>query len=213
MKRSKTARNLFDQRPRTTVSFNSRLLQEAIGNAERKGIWLIYGAEKNGKTWFTLQLARDLASTEVRKVAYISAEEGTDESFRLACTRAGITPDTRILFDDYLTVEEIIEKFSRPRTPDVIFIDNLLVYADELKGLALRDLSETLPNKLLICVGHEERKLPFPASARMAKKIAKVYVHIQGLKAFVVSRFAPQRGEITINEDLSEMYWGAEPLR
>jgi len=208
MKRSLTVKNLYDKRTGATVELQNPILLSAIGNAEKRGIWLIYGYEKNGKTWFTLQLARDLAATG--KVAYISAEEGTDESFRLACKRAGITPDTRITFDEYISVEEIIEKFSKPRQPDVIFIDNLVVYQDELSGLGIRRLSEALPNKLIICVAHEERKDPYPAAARMAKKLAKVYVQVKGLKAFVVSRYAPQSGEIIISDDLSEMYWGVE---
>lgn len=206
MKRSVTVRNLYDKRAGATVTFQSELFIRGIGEAEKKGIWLLYGPEKNGKTWFTLQLARDLAATE--KVAYISAEEGLDKSFRDACTRAGISPDDRILFDEYMPVEDIIEKYNKPRTPHIIFLDNLVVYQDELSGLGIRRLSEALPNKLIVCVGHEERKEPYPAAARMAKKLAKVYFHIKGLKVFIVSRFAPQGGEITIHEDLSEMYWG-----
>jgi len=208
MKRSLTVKNLYDKRTGETVEFQNTILERAIGKAEKKGIWLVYGYEKNGKTWFVLTLARDLAASG--KVAYISAEEGTDESFKGACRRAGITLDTRITFDEYISIDEIIEKFSKPRQPDIIFIDNLVVYQDELSGLGIRRLSEALPNKLIICVAHEERKEPYPAAARMAKKLAKVYVHVKGLKAFVVSRFAPQGGEITISEDLSEMYWGAE---
>ena len=210
MKRSCTVKNLYDKKPGRVVGFQNPYFEQAIGPAEMKGMWLIYGPEKNGKTWFTLQLARDLAASSRKKVAYISAEEGTDLSFRLACERAGITPDTRILFDEYLSVDEIIEKFSRPKTPDIIFIDNLVVYIDTLKGSGLRLLSEALPHKLIVFVAHEERKKPYPGSAQMAKKLAKVHINIKGLKAFVVSRFAPQGGEIIINEEMSEMYWGAE---
>ena len=208
MKKSLTAKNLFDKRIGKQVELTNPVLAEAIGAAEMRGIWLFYGPEKNGKTWFVLQVARDLAATSRKKLAYISAEEGTDESFRLACERAGITADTRILFDEYMPIEDIIEKFSKPKTADIIFIDNLVVYADELRGLGVRDLANALPDKLLVLVAHEERKEPYPASARMAKKLAKVHVNIKGLKAFVVSRFAQQGGEIVINDDLSEMYWG-----
>mgnify|MGYP000716518989 CR=1 FL=1 len=208
MRRSLTTNNLFDKRVGQTVTFQSHLFEQAIGEAEKKGIWLIYGPEKNGKTWFTLQLARDLAATE--KVRYVSAEEGTDKSFRDACHRAGITRGDRIIFNEYISIEELEEMISKPKQPKIIFLDNLVVYGDELKGLGLRQLSERHPDKLFVCVGHEERKEPYPAAAKMAKKLAKVYIQIRGLKAFVVSRFAPQGGEITINEDLSEMYWGTE---
>jgi predicted ATP-dependent serine protease len=205
--RSLTTRNLFDKRTGKTVTFQNEIFIRSIGEAEKKGIWLIYGSEKNGKTWFTLQLVKDMAAHE--RVAYISAEEGTDKSFRDALQRAGITPGDNILFDEYMPIEDLVAKYRKPRTANIIIIDNLMIYQDELKGAyAIRNLVTMLPNKLIVVVGHEERKEPYPAAARMAKKIAKVYVNIKGLKAFVVSRFAPQGGEISITGDMAEMYWG-----
>jgi len=64
-----------------------------------------------------------------------------------------------------------------------------------------------MPGKLIICLAHEERKEPYPAVARMAKKLSKVYVQVRGLKAFVTSRFSTG-GELVINDEMSEIYWG-----
>lgn len=208
MKRSRTTKNLFDKRTTRRVALQDPIFEGAIGPAERKGLWLLYGNDKNGKTWFALRLAKDLAATE--RVAYISAEEGLDDSFVMACTRAGITREDRLLIDEYMPYEAIIEKYQKPRTANVIFIDNLTMYQDEMKPSHLVKLAEALPKKLIILIGHEERNEPYPASARMAKKLAKVYVNVKGLKAFVVSRFASQPGEIVISPELSEMYWGSE---
>jgi hypothetical protein len=210
IKRSLTTKNVFDKRTFRRVEFQNPVLAQAIGPAEARGVWLVYGAEKNGKTWFVLTMAKDLAATEVKKIAYVSAEEGTDDSFQEAMDRAGITIDTRILWDEYLTIDEIVEKFSRPRTPDIIFIDNLMIYKDELNSLNIKKrLTDKLPNKLFVFVAHEDRKKPYPGAAQQAKRLAKVYINVVGLKAFAVSRFATQGGEIVINDDLSEMYWGA----
>lgn len=205
MTRSLTARNLFEKRIGKTVRLDSELLTKAIGEAEMKGCWLIFGSEKNGKTWFTLQLAKAMAYYD--KVAYISAEEGTDLSFRKACERAGINAADKILFDEYLSLEEIIEKFSKPKSANIIIIDNMTIYPDEFKAMAVRDFINSFPNKLIIFVAHEERKLPYPACARMASKLAKVIITVKGLKAFVVSRFS-EGGSIEINDEMSEMYWG-----
>jgi archaellum biogenesis ATPase FlaH len=205
MRRSLTTRNLFDKKPERTVNFQNDMFQEAIGDAEDKGCWLIYGPEKNGKTWFALQLAKDLAKSE--KVSYISAEEGIDKSFLDAIERAGITKADKILWDDYLSLDEIVEKFNRPKTARVIFIDNLTIYADEFKNRRFREFLNELPGKLIICLAHEERKEPYPAVARMAKKLSKVYVQVRGLKAFVTSRFSCG-GELVINDEMSEIYWG-----
>lgn len=206
-----TTKNLFDKRAGKTVVLYDPHFSRSIGEAELKGGWLIYGAEKNGKTWLTLRLARDLAAAPGQKVAFVSAEEGTDESFKQACYRAGITRDTPIIWEEYLTVNQIVEHYSKPRTANIIFIDNLTIYKNELAGLRIKnDLLDRLPHKLIVFVAHEERKEPSPGCAKMARKLCKVNINVVGLKAFVVSRFAPQGGEIVISEDLSEMYWGLD---
>lgn len=205
--RSKTTKNLFDKKEGRKVKINNDLLHEVIGEAEAKGCWLIYGAEKNGKTWFTLMLAKAIAANE--KVNYISAEEGLEDSFKEAVKRAGITLlDKNILWDEYLSLEEIVEKHSKPKQPNILIIDNLTMYADEFKTMSLREFTKRLPNKLIIFLAHEERKEPYPASARMAKKLAKVYVNVKGLRASVVSRFS-KGGDVDIDEEKAELYWGS----
>lgn len=206
MSRSRTTSNLFAKRQTPAVKFANKEYVEVIGSAERKGCWIIYGCEKNGKTWFTLRLAKEIAKYE--RVSYISAEEGLDASFTNAVRRAGITTSDNILWDEYLPVEDIVKKFQKQRSANVIVIDNLTMYADEMKPTEIKKkLIDALPNKLIIFVAHEERKEAYPAIARMAKKLAKVIFHIEGLKAFVVSRFSPG-GELVIDEEKSEVYHG-----
>ncbi|GHT13445.1 hypothetical protein AGMMS4956_09620 [Bacteroidia bacterium] len=203
--RSLTTRNLLDKKPGETVRLSDELAA-CIGEAERKGCWLIYGYEKNGKTTFALMLSKTIAQYE--RVAYISAEEGTDKSFKDACLRAGITADDNILWDEYLSVDDLVKKFQRPRTPNIIVVDNLTIYADELKPTEVKKrIMDALPQKLLIFLGHEERKSPYPATARMASKYAKVIFHVVGLKAIVTSRFG-NGGELVIDEENSELFYG-----
>lgn len=207
MARSKTTSDLFQKKKNALVVLTHTVLQSVIGNAERKGCWIIYGCEKNGKTWFTLKLAKEIAKHE--RVAYISAEEGLDDSFTDAIRRAGITTSDDILWDEYLSVDEIIQKFQKQRSANIIVIDNMTMYSDEMKPTEVKKrLLDALSNKLIIFVAHEERKEAYPAIARMAKKLAKVIFHIEGLKAFVTSRFSPG-GEITIDKEKSEIYHGS----
>ncbi len=204
--RSKTTSNLFAKRQVPSVKFTNKEYAEVIGSAERKGCWIVYGYEKNGKTWFTLRLAKEIAKVE--RVAYISAEEGLDASFTNAVKRAGITTADNILWDEYLSVDDIVEKFQKQRSAKVIVNDNLTMYSDEMKPAEVKKrLMDALPNKLIIFVAHEERKEAYPAIARMAKKLAKVIFHVEGLKAFVTSRFS-QGGELVIDEEKSEVYHG-----
>jgi KaiC/GvpD/RAD55 family RecA-like ATPase len=208
MDRSRTTSNLFQKKKNATVALAHPAFQSAIGNAERKGCWIVYGCEKNGKTWFTLRLAKEIARYE--RVAYISAEEGLDDSFTEAVRRAGITASDGILWDEYLPVDGIIEKFQKQRSANIIVIDNLTMYSDEMKPTEIKKkLLDALPSKLIIFVAHEERKEAYPAIARMAKKLAKVIFHVEGLRAFVSSRFSPG-GEIVIDEEKSEIYHGID---
>ena len=64
MSRSKTTSDLFQKKKNALVYFSDPVFQSVIGNAERKGCWIIYGYEKNGKTWFALKLAKEIAKHE-----------------------------------------------------------------------------------------------------------------------------------------------------
>ena len=65
-----------------------------LGVPELGGIWLIWGNEKNGKTWHSLKLAEHLS--ENHKVLYISAEQGIRKSFKEACL--GLIESIRVPF-------------------------------------------------------------------------------------------------------------------
>jgi KaiC/GvpD/RAD55 family RecA-like ATPase len=207
--RSLTIKNLYDQREPKRVKFYNEVFNQAIGGlkgAEKRGFWIIYGAEKNGKNWLAYQLAKDLAADE--KIQFISAESGHEDDFIQGIERAGITPGDKILIDDYMPINILVSKILKSKNT-IWFIDNTTMYGDETKGeYSIKNLKIMLQEKLIIWLSHEERKEPSPACAREIKKLAKVIIHVKGLKAFVVSRFALQGGEITISDDMAEMYWG-----
>lgn len=206
MARSKTTKNVFDKRKGKAVELLPSALKDAIGNATIKGCWIVYGAEKNGKSWFNLKMVKELARFD--RVHYISAEEGLEDSFQAAMKRAGITTADDILWDEYLSIDEIIEKFKKQRSANIIVIDNLTMYSDEMKPSEVKKkMMAALPNKLIIFVAHEERKQPYPAVARHAKKMASVIFHVVGLKVFVTSRFGAG-GELVIDEEKCEIYHG-----
>jgi KaiC/GvpD/RAD55 family RecA-like ATPase len=206
MKRSLTSHNLLNRKPERKLEIGDAGLRSLVGDAVASGIWLIYGKEKNGKTWFSLQLAKELAKHE--KVSYISAEEGLRDSFTGVCRRAGITATDRILWDGYISMEDVVKKFGRPKSASVVFIDNLTVYAEELKAADIKGrLLEVLPKKLLVLVAHEERGDAYPGNAKMARKLASVVINVKGLKAIFTSRFGGG-GEVDVDWTCSEMFWG-----
>ena len=200
-----TTRNLFDKKVKRRVVFEDQQLTDIIGYAEMKGGWLFWGKEKNGKTWLTLQLVKDLSGNQ--KMIYISAEEGTDASFQDAVIRSGITTAHRILWEEYMPLTEIVEKYSKSRTADMLVMDNVTVYRDEFKQYGgVKKFLDDL-GKPIILIAHEERGLPYTSAAKDAARWCKVIIHVEGLTGHVVSRFS-KGGEIVIDEEGSALYWG-----
>lgn len=209
--RSKTTRNVYDKKDGVKLIVTNPALKQVIGDAERNGAWLIYGAEKHGKTQLALRIAKDLSLND--RVAYISAEEGIDGAFRVSMKRAGITAADKILWDEYIPFDDLIEKFKKPRSANIIVIDNLTVYEDEIPRKLLKSKIEELPNKVIIFVAHEERGVPSIPVARMAAKWAKVIFRVKGLTGFAISRYEGGGGSICIDEDKSELIWGEDPIK
>lgn len=181
-----------------------------MGQPTTTGIWIIYGNEKNGKTWFALKLADYLS--QFSNVLYVSAEEGTDGEFIDACERAKIPFDNRKLkFYEYTEIEVLDEMISKRRAPKVVFIDNVTIYQDELKNGVLRKFVQKHSDKLFVFLAHEDRKEPAGATAKLIKKLAKIIVRVQGLACFVSGRCPG--GVLTINEEKAQLYHGTENVK
>lgn len=207
MVRALSVQNLYDKKFKTFPL--TGLWKRAMGEPTRNGIWIVYGKEKHGKTWVSLLIADLLSAFE--RVLYISAEEGDDKPFVDSVKRAGIVPKSKgknLSFSPYLTVEELVEICDRKKSYNVIVLDNTTVYADDFKGGVLRQLMLKYPNKLFIYVAHEEKNEPSNALGKLAKKLAKIIVRVQGLTAFVSGRCPG--GTITIDEEKAQLFWGTE---
>lgn len=209
--RSKTTRNVFDKKAGKRLIVTNPALRKVIGDATIGGAWLIYGSEKHGKTQLALRIAKDLALNE--RVAYVSAEEGLEDSFQVSMKRAGITAADKILWDEYIPFDDLVKKFKQPRSANIIVVDNLTVYEDEIPKKLLKSKIDDLRNKTIIFVAHEERGVPSIPVARMASKWAKVIFRVKGLTGFAISRYDGGGGSICIDEDKSELIWGEEPIK
>lgn len=183
--------------------------EEVFDHPEYGGAWIIYGPEKNGKTSFALMLANYLST--LKKVLYISAEEGMQDSFKRAMFRAGISPENRTLkFLDYLPVDELKARLEKRKSERIIFLDNISVYQDELKNGVLWKLIKGYPNVTFIFLAHEEKGEPYTATAKACRRYAKIIVRIQGLAAFVSGRVNGRGGRIVIDEEKAALRFGDE---
>ena len=205
MSRAITLKNLHDKKFKV-FPFEG-IWADVMGQPELTGAWLIYGAEKNGKTWFSLKLAEYLSS--FAKTLYVSAEEGTGKTFVDACKRAKLDARNRNLqFLEYTLLVDLNEKIAKRKSAKIIFIDNITIYSDELKNGGLRDMLKQHTDKLLVFVAHEDRKEPYTATAKLCRRLAKVIVRVQGLMCFVSGRCPG--GTLMIDEDRARLFHGTE---
>lgn len=203
--RARTIRNIYDKKFRTIPLEGE--WAKAMGQPEHNGLWLIFGKDKNGKTWIAIKLADVLS--EFDRILYVSAEEGIAKAFRDTLLRVGLDANNRrIHFDEYIPIEELKEKLAKRKSARVIVLDNATIYSDELKGGGLSALIKAFPEKLFILLAHEERNEPYTAPAKLAHKLAKIIVHVKGLTCQVYGRCPG--GILTIDESKSALYWGTQ---
>ncbi len=171
---------------------------ELLEDFETFGMWLIYGGEKMGKTTLALSLAK--AFTKYKKVLYVQAEQGLDRDFQNVLGRFFSVNPKNIVLSEYIEIEQLIEALKRQNQADIIFIDNLTIYSDELKVPILKKLTEAYPNKLFIFIAHEEDGKPYTAIAKKIKKLAKRIIKIEGHAAVLEGRTEHKRIAIDVKE-------------
>lgn len=181
--------------------------REIFGNPEKNGAWLVYGRDKHGKTTLTLMLAKMLSDFE--KVTCCFAEEGISKNIIETAKRVGIDDTNKnIKLSGYETFEELDARLSKRESSRITIVDNITVYNDEVTKKQLLEFIRKHEKKLIIFLAHEERKEPQGALAKLWKKLSKIILHVEGLKAFVSGRCPG--GTIIINEEKSQTYWGTE---
>lgn len=184
--------------------------EEVMGKPERNGAWLIWGPEKNGKTWCALKLSDYLSQFD--RTLYISAEEGINKGFKEAIIRARIgNLNNSIGFVEYEPLVDLYERLKCRKAPRIVLIDNITVYSDELKNGAFRRLLLDFPNVLFIFLAHEDRGEPYTATAKLCKRLAKIIVHVEGLACDVSGRCPG--GRLVIDEERASLYHGETKIK
>lgn len=181
---------------------------EAFGKPERDGkVWIIYGAEKQGKTWFAMLFAEHLSNTE--PVLYISAEEGLGLTFQEVIMRANFSPkNKKFKAYGYVPLQDLKATLKKRYAPKLVFIDNVTFYSDELKNGGLQELVKENPDKLFFFLAHEDRGEPYTATAKMIKRMADRIVRVQGLVATVGGRTTG--GQFLIDQEKAMITHGSE---
>lgn len=187
MKRALSIQNVKDFRPRT-AGFTGRWL-DTIGDPELSGSWIVYGDSGNGKTRYTLQLAKYLLSFKGVREAYNSLEEGLSSTFAHAVLETGLQAETKGHFElwDKYDLDEMTEALAKKRSPNVIIIDSvqyLGITYESYKALIKR-----FPKKLFIWISHEAGSKPDGQTAKKILYNSDVKIRVRNFYATIVSRY------------------------
>ena len=187
-----------------TLDFTGKF-EALVGKPELRGSWIIWGESGNGKTRFTLKLAKYLA--QFGRVAYNSLEEGTSLSMQRAMVSIGMQECGRkLILLDQESIEDLKERLRKRYSPDVIIIDSLqytgMNYSD------YKQLRQEFPKKLFIYISHADGKKP---DGRVAKKVrydSFVKIHIDGFIATAQSRYTNEESvPYTVWKRGAERHW------
>lgn len=180
------------------------VFSDSFGLPERSGVWLIWGESGNGKTRFTMQLAKYLC--QFGKVAYNTLEEGASKSLQRTIKDEQMQEvSSQFILLDREPIEELKERLRMRKSPDIVLIDSF-----QYTGLSkkeYKELKEEFKSKLFIFISHAEGKLPEGRPAKFVRYDADIKIFIEGFKAFPISRFGGGEPYI-IWEEGARRYWG-----
>lgn len=178
---------------------------DLIGRPQTSGTWIVWGQSGNGKTRFTLQLAKYM--TRFAKVAYDTLEEGARLSFQTAVGQSNMLEcGSRFLVLHREPINTLKLRLARKHAPSVVFIDSL-----QFSGItkaAYIAIKEKFPNVLFVFVSHADGKEPKGSVADFIRYDADVKIRVEGFRAFSVSRYIGLTRPYTIYEAAAVKYWG-----
>lgn len=177
---------------RPKMAFEGRW-KEAFGCPSPTGLWLIWGNSANGKSSFTMQLAKYLC--RFGKVFYNSIEEDAEGSFIDNVRRNRMEEEEGRFYTAKLTLEEMEARMNDPRKEDIFIIDSFQAGQFTYKGASGYDgLLKRHPDKLIIFVSRADGNKPLGRPADRCMWDAGVKIWVEGFQAICKGRFMPKVG-------------------
>lgn len=158
-----------------------------IGKPEVKGSWIIFGNSTNGKTRYTIKMAKYLGN--FGRVYMNSLEEGESHSIRTAWEAEDIdSQKDNVYLLDNEPLETVIRRLKMRNAPDMVFFDSVQF----MRGFTIEQYAELLDqfnNKLFIFTSHAQGKDPKGSVADAIYYRSFVKVRVDNYRAFPQSRY------------------------
>lgn len=177
--------------------------EEAFSKPERVGVWFIWGNSGNGKTRFTMQLAKYL--TCFGKVLYNSLEEGSSHTIRKAFEDVEMQETKNKILLVSESLDKLSERLEKQRSSNIIIIDSFQYAQITYKQYIA--FKERHHDKLIIFVSHADGKQPAGRSAKSVMYDATLKIWVEGFKAFSKGRYLGAKGCLTIWSEGAVRYW------
>lgn len=177
--------------------------EEAFAKPERVGVWFVWGNSGNGKTRFTMQMAKYL--TRFGRVIYNSLEEGSSHTIRKAFEDVGMREVGTKMVLVSETIERLSERLEKQRSSSIIIIDSFQ-YA-QISYKQYIQFKERHKDKLIIFISHADGKQPAGRSAKSVMYDATLKIWVEGFRAISKGRYIGETGQMTIWDEGAERYW------
>lgn len=176
---------------------------DAFGNPEVRGSWLIWGRSGEGKTRFSLQLAKYL--TRFGKVLYDSLEEGVSASIREGFRSVQMEiVKKRIHLLDQEPMNTLMERLTLRNAAQFVIIDSIqYTFMDVAQ---YKEMLQQFPDKLFIFTSHAKGKEPKGSLAESVWFDSNVKIWVEGYRAFPKSRYGGEQ-PFDIWPERAQQYW------
>jgi len=185
--------------------------RKLIGCPALVGVWIIWAQTSNGKTTAAMKLAKYL--TDFEKVMYWSKEEGLSDPLQDALIRARLNPKQkkRMFFvPGGETFEQFKARLRDPKTPRVVFMDSLQVFAKVYGSQFYYELKEEFAaTHLFIFISQAEGANPKGAIGDDVRYDANVKMRVERFKLTCESRIREsEKGTfVIVDEKMYNEYW------
>ncbi len=178
MKKALTVANILNQKVER-IPFEGEWYQ-AFRQPQNKGVWFIWGSSGGGKSYFVMQLAKELA--KYKKVLYNVLEEETDDTDFIDRTEALAMNEVA---ENYLAqryeYKELVEYLQKRNSPDVVIIDSLTYFLNSFDDYM--KLKRQFKNKIFIFTGHAQGANPRSELETRVQFDAKMKIFVNGYLA------------------------------
>lgn len=187
---------------------------DSFGNVEDAFDMLLHGASGNGKSNGTALILKALLKALSCKGEYIAYEEGHGATIQETLIHRHKFLDELgnvLQISEHLTFDELYKRMNRRKSAKIWVIDSIQAshFTEEQCAKLKYDFVLSRKRKIIIYISWSEGKFPKGAAAKSVEYYANIKVRVEGLIAFVRSRYGGNKNFVIYAEG-AKKYWGTK---